>query len=127
MSEKSILIVEDNATNRKLILVVLRSLGFQLLTAQDGEEAIAIATHSLPDLILMDLQLPRLSGFSAAEILKNQPGTAHIPILALTASTTQAEREKAKMVGINGYIIKPINTRTFPALIQTFLERGVLE
>lgn len=120
---KKILIVEDNQVNRKLLLTVLRPHGYELLTAVDGEEAVCMATRELPDLILMDLQLPKVNGFMATQQLRELPATAQIPVVALTAHAMPEEQEHASQVGFNGYITKPINTRTFPAIIEALLSR----
>lgn len=122
MAGETILIVEDSATNRKLVETILLPHGYRLLSATDGEEAIAIATRELPDLILMDLQLPRLSGYEAISALKAQPKTAHIPIVALTAHAMNYEREQALALGCVDYITKPINTRSFPGQVREFLD-----
>jgi len=122
MAGKTILIVEDNLVNLKLITTVLRPYGFRLLTAGDGEEAIRVANQELPDLILMDLQLPIMNGFTAAQQLKEQPETAQIPVVALTAHAMAEQKEDAQQIGFNGYITKPIDTRAFPNLIFEFLK-----
>ena len=127
MAAQTILIVEDNVVNQKLLLVLLRTQDYQLITAQDGEEAVAVAARELPDLILMDLQLPKMSGYTATQIIKSNPETAHISIIALTAHTLPDEQQHAQEYGLDGYITKPINTRTFPDLIKHFLEFHTLE
>jgi CheY-like chemotaxis protein len=124
MPDETILIVEDSAMNRKLVTTVLRPHGYNLLIAVDGEQGIEIATRERPDLILMDMQLPKISGYDAAQTLKSQPETAHIPIVALTAHAMENERERAMASCCDGYITKPINTRTFPDLMRRYL-RGV--
>jgi CheY-like chemotaxis protein len=103
-------------------MVVLQPHGYRLLTAQDGEEAVNIAQRERPNLILMDLQLPKMNGFAATQLLKSQIETALIPVVALTAHTVPEEWLHAKEIGFNGYITKPINTRTFPAQIRRFLD-----
>ena len=94
MANETILVVEDTDLNRKLVMAFLRPHGYHLLTALDGEEAIEIATRQQPDLILMDLQLPKVSGYDATQTLKSRPETADIPIVALTAHVMEDEREK---------------------------------
>ena len=121
MAGETILIVEDSALNRKLVETVLRPYGYRLLIAVDGEEAIEVATSEKPDLILMDIQLPKISGYQATQALKAQPETAHIPIVALTAHAMDGERERAEAVGCDGFITKPINTRVFPDQIRQYL------
>ncbi len=120
MANESILIVEDNPVNRKLLVALLKPRGYRLLTAEDGEEAIAVAARELPDLILMDLQLPKMNGLTATRCLKNNPATANIPVVALTAHAMPEERQRAQEIGFNGYITKPIDTRTFPVQICSF-------
>jgi two-component system cell cycle response regulator DivK len=125
MSNETILIVEDSKLNRKLVETVLRPRGYRLLIAVDGQEAIDIATRERPDLILMDMQLPKISGYDATRTLKAQAETADISIVALTAHAMEDERERAKVVGCDGYITKPINTRTFPEQVKEHLDRHV--
>lgn len=121
MTAKTILIVEDNLVNRKLLLTILRPFAYRLLTAVDGEEAVAIASQELPDLILMDLQLPKMNGYEATQVLRASVDTQHIPIVALTAHAMPEERQNAQQVGFDGYITKPIDTRAFHSQIELFL------
>ncbi len=122
MANETILIVEDSLLSRKLVETVLRPHGYRLLVAADGEEAIEVATREQPDFILMDLQLPKVSGHDAAQRLKSQPETADIPIVALTAYAMAEERERALAAGCDGYITKPIDTRTFPGQVRQYLD-----
>ncbi len=121
MNNETILLVEDSALNRKLVETVLRPSGYRLLIAVDGQEAVDIATREKPDLILMDMQLPKISGYDATRTLKAQPETADTPIVALTAHAMDDERERAKAAGCDGYITKPIDTRAFPEQVTRFL------
>lgn len=123
MTTESILIVEDNAVNRKLFLTVLRPHGYRLLTAVDGEEALEVAARELPDLILMDLQLPRMNGFEATLHLKQQSPTAKIPVIAITAHAMAEERLRAEQMGFAAYVTKPINTRTFAQQVRAVLDQ----
>lgn len=123
MSGEVLLIVEDNPVNQKLLLMVLRPHGYRLFTANDGEEAVEKAHQLHPDLILMDLQLPRMNGFCAAQAIKGDPTTASTRIVALTAHAMSEEREHADQLGFEGYITKPVNTRTFPAELRAILDR----
>lgn len=125
--EKTILIVEDNAPNRKLIEAVLRPHGYRLLLAGDGVEAVEVAQREIPDLILMDLRLPRMSGYDATRKLKSIPETARIPIVALTAYVMLEDRQEALDAGCDGYIAKPINTRAFPVHLQRYLDGKKLD
>ena len=122
MSKETILIVEDSPLNRKLVTAILRPRGYNLLIAVDGEQAIEIATREQPDLILMDMQLPKVSGYEATKTLKSQPETKNIPIVALTAHAMENERERAMTARCDGYITKPIDTRAFPDMIRQYLD-----
>jgi CheY-like chemotaxis protein len=126
MASETVLIVEDNPVNRKLLVTVLRPHGYHLLTAVDGEEAVAMAMQELPHLILMDLQLPRMNGYTATQLLKEHPATANIPVIALTAHAMPEERRHAQEIGFDGYITKPIDTRLFPSQVRLFLEQARL-
>ena len=122
MAGETILMVEDSDLNRKLVEAVLRHHGYRLLTAVNGEEGIEIATREKPDLILMDVQLPKMSGYEATRILKAQAETSHISIVALTAHVMEGERERAEDAGCDGYLTKPINTRAFPGQLREYLD-----
>jgi len=126
MAGEILLIVEDNPVNQKLLLMVLRPHGYQLHTAADGQEAVIKARTLHPDLILMDLQLPIMNGFCAAQEIKSDPATASIRIVALTAHAMAEERHRAEQLGFDGYITKPVNTRTFPAELRHILDGGAL-
>jgi CheY-like chemotaxis protein len=122
--QETILIVEDNLPNRKLIEAVLRPRGYNLLIATNGLEAIELANRERPDLILMDLQLPMMSGYETTRRLKKLSSTACIPVVALTAHVMAEDRQQAMDCGCDGFIAKPINTRAFPHdLRQYFTQR----
>ncbi len=122
MADETILIVEDSLLNRKLAEAVLQPYGYRLLIAVDGAEGIEIATRERPDLILMDMQMPKVSGYDATRTLKAQPETARIPIVALTACAMADERERAMAAGCDGYITKPIDTRALPGQVRQYLD-----
>ncbi len=117
----TILIVEDNRRSMLLIRDLLEIHEFRTLEAFDGEEGIARAKAERPDLILMDLQLPGMDGLTATRLLRQDPVTAGIPVVALTAHAMMGDRERALEAGCNGYIAKPIDTRRFLAQVQAFL------
>lgn len=124
MSTYRILVVDDSALNRKLVTTILHANHFEVLEAVDGEQAITVATSERPSLILMDIQLPKLDGYEATRRLRAQPETKDIPIIALTANAMAGEDERAQAAGCDGYISKPIDTRSLvPALIP-FLKQG---
>jgi two-component system cell cycle response regulator DivK len=117
-----ILIVEDNALNRALLLAVLKPEGFEILSAEDGLQGVEVAQRELPDLILMDVMLPGLNGYDATRRLKGDQTTQHIPIIAITSNAAPADRDRALDAGCDGYIAKPIDTRTLPKQVRLFLK-----
>jgi two-component system, cell cycle response regulator DivK len=123
---KKILIVEDNEDNRELAVKVLRNKGFETVTAVDGEEAIEKAVSEKPDLILLDISLPKLDGYEVAKRLKSMEDFKEIPIVAFTAHAMKGDREKVIVAGFEGYISKPINIREFPDQVKLYI-RGKRE
>jgi CheY-like chemotaxis protein len=103
-----VLCVDDDYNQRMLLSFLLERQGLDVRTASDGKEGVAIAQVWLPDLILMDLMMPGINGFEATEMLRADPRTAHIPILALTAYGEEKMRAKAEVVGMNGFVLKTI-------------------
>jgi two-component system cell cycle response regulator DivK len=118
---KKILIVEDNPDSRELVIKVLKNRGYLLMEAVDGEDALRKVTEQLPDLILMDISIPKIDGFEVTRRLKEKEDCKNIPIIALTAHAMKGDREKALQAGCDGYISKPINVRQLPDQIQAFL------
>jgi two-component system cell cycle response regulator DivK len=113
-----ILIVEDNEKNLKLVRDVLQVKGYETLEAGTGEEGLKIARERMPALILMDIQLPGMSGIEALKALRAAPATASIPVIAITASVMQQDRQQIMSAGFNGFIEKPINLRNFLDIVQ---------
>ncbi|MFC2001467.1 response regulator [Chloroflexota bacterium] len=122
MKEK-ILIVEDNPQNMRLMAMTLRARDYTLLKATDGEEALDVATREQPDLILMDIQLPGLSGLEVTRRLKQMPEFSQIPIIALTAYAMKGDWEECIEAGCDAYLSKPVNTRELPRMITEMLLR----
>jgi two-component system cell cycle response regulator DivK len=116
-----ILIVEDNPTNMKLASGLLKKNSHAVIEAVDAETGIDIAREQSPDLILMDIQLPGMDGLAATGILKKDPATMNIPVIALTAFAMLGDEEKMLAAGCNGYIPKPIRYKEFLATIDSFL------
>lgn len=112
-----ILVVEDNADNMFLTAMLLESAGHTVLSATDGEAGVALARAELPDLILMDIQLPGMDGLSATAILKQDPLTRAVPVFALTALAMKGDEERIRAAGCDGYIAKPIAIQDFLAAI----------
>jgi CheY-like chemotaxis protein len=123
LAEK-ILIVEDNPPSLRLIEITLRSRGYTLLRATDGEEALAVAVRERPDLIIMDVQLPGMSGLEVTRRLRQMPEFAAVPIVAVTANAMKGDREKTHRAGCDAYLSKPINTRELPQVIGRMLGKG---
>ena len=105
---KKILIADDKATSRELLRTVLERQGYAITEAADGEEALQKALAEAPDLILLDLQMPRRTGYEVLRELRKDPRHAELPIIALTASAMQGDREKALSAGFTGYLAKPV-------------------
>jgi CheY-like chemotaxis protein len=123
----TILLVEDNDLNRDMLSRRLARRGYAVLAAQDGEEAQAMACAHLPDLILMDIGLPEMDGWQATRLLKSNPKTSAIPIIALTAHALLTDREKAREVGCDDYDTKPIDFMRLSDKIEALLvARGVV-
>jgi two-component system cell cycle response regulator DivK len=116
-----ILIVDDNPANLKLARVLLGAAGYEVRVAADAEEALALLASFRPRLILMDLQLPGMDGLTLTRRLKDDPATRQIAILALTAYAMKGDEQKALAAGCDGYVAKPIDTRTLPATIAATL------
>ena len=116
-----ILIVEDNPANMKLASLLLLNVGHTTLCAVDAETGLTLARAEQPDLILMDIQLPGMDGLAATALLKNDPATAAIPIIALTAMAMKEDREKTKAAGCDAYIAKPLRYQELYAAIDGLL------
>jgi two-component system response regulator len=121
MSEGRILVVEDNPDNMILICDILASLNYTVLQAIDGEQGVDMAHSERPDLILMDLSLPRLDGWTATQQIKASPDIRHIPIIALTAHALIGDRERALAIGCDDYLSKPINFRALASKLDAHL------
>ena len=122
MSGEPILIVDDNATNMKLARILLASEGYDVRTAADAEEALNVLKEFYPRLILMDVQLPGIDGLELTRRLKSDPATQDITILGLTAYAMKGDKERIIAAGYDGYIPKPIDTRTLPELVAGYLQ-----
>ena len=124
MEHRAILVVDDNPVNMKLIRVLLAGEGYEVRTASDATEALDILQAFRPGLILLDIQLPGIDGLELTRRLKAQPSTRDIPILGLTAYAMKGDEERILAAGCDGYIPKPIDTRTLPGFIKACLRKG---
>lgn len=121
MSKKRILVIEDNLDNMILIADMLKVLQLEVIEAADGEQGIRAAAAEKPDLILMDLSLPRMDGWEATRVIKSDPALSHIPVIAVTAHAMYDDRERARAAGCDAYITKPINMRELAQIIRQHL------
>jgi CheY-like chemotaxis protein len=122
MIKFAILIIEDNQLNMKLVRSMLKLANYQVLEANDAEAGILLAREHLPDLILMDIQLPGIDGLDATRKIKDESILKHIPVVALTSYAMQGGEEKAISAGCSGYIAKPIDTRNFLDILSVYLK-----
>ncbi len=118
---KRILIVEDSPQNMRLMEMTLKAKNYTLLKATDGEEALDMATRERPDLIIMDVQLPKLNGLEVTRKLRDTVEFSHIPIIAITAFAMKGDKERAIEAGCDVYLTKPIDTRQLPGMIAEML------
>ena len=116
-----ILVIEDNRENLKLATLLLLNAGHVVLSAIDAESGLILARGELPDLILMDIQLPGMDGLAATALLKQDPATAAIPVIALTALAMKADQEKSRLAGCDAYIAKPLRYKELYAAIDSLM------
>lgn len=118
---KKILVIDDNEMNRKLVRMSLITKGHEIIEAADGREGIEAASAHKPDLIIMDIQMPVIDGFAAIEIIKKDPATKDIKIIALTAYAMKGDRERILQSGCDEYMSKPIDLKPFIAIVERLL------
>jgi CheY-like chemotaxis protein len=121
MAGERILVVEDNPLNLELVRALLEKLGYAVIVSGTAEEGFERAKMEQPHLILMDINLPGTDGLTATAMLKAEPTTRHIPVVALTAHAMKGDDARVLTAGCDGYMPKPIDTRSFPALVASFL------
>ena len=120
----TILLIEDNEQNRYLATFLLEKAGYAIIPASDGKLGIELADRVQPQLILLDIQLPTMDGYTVAQALRCNPALNHIPIIAVTSYAMVGDREKALAAGCTGYLEKPIDPETFVADIERFLREA---
>jgi two-component system cell cycle response regulator DivK len=118
-----VLVVEDNATNMTLATFLLKSVGHSVLSATDAEAGLALARQEQPELILMDIQLPGMDGLQATVLLKGDPATRGIPVIALTALAMKGDEARIRTAGCDGYIAKPMRYQDFLTTVAAQLVR----
>ena len=119
----TVLVVEDNAANMKLAKFLLESVGHTVISATDAESGLTLARDRQPNLILMDIQLPRMDGLEATALLKRDDATRAIPVIALTALAMKGDEERIRAAGCDGYMAKPLAYREFLATISAHLAK----
>ena len=124
MSAKTILYIEDNEMNRKIVRDLLKRTTYLLVEAHDGEAGVAAALENRPDLILMDIQLPKISGMEATRRLRAESVTANTPIIAITSFALSGDEQKAKAAGATAYVTKPYSPFELLNLIRKLLPEG---
>ncbi len=117
-----VLIVEDNEKNMKLVRDILQAKGYETAEAGTAEEGIQLALARVPDLVLMDIQLPGMNGMEALKVLRSEPKTAKVPVVAITASVMTQDRKQIMDTGFDGFIEKPINLKEFLATVQAAIK-----
>ena len=120
-SVKTILLVEDNEDNLVVYRTILEHVGYNVIEARDGEEGVSRAREHLPNLILMDISIPKIDGWEATQRLKSDDTTRNIPIIALTAHALEEDRQKAVQAGCDGYLAKPVEPRRVVQEVERFV------
>ena len=123
MADKSILLVDDSVPNLKLTRFLLGREGFDVRTAENAEQALLALEKHIPSLILMDIQLPGMDGLQLTRHLRRDPSLNAVPIVAFTASAIKGDEEFARASGCDGYVTKPINTRTLAGIVRGYLDQ----
>lgn len=121
MTDTRILVVDDNPANLRLLTCLLSSKGYEVLSAVDAKETLKACQEQRPQLVLLDIQLPGMSGLEVIRLLKSDPATREIIIVAVTAYAMKGDKEKAQQAGCDGYVTKPIDTRALPHLVEDLL------
>ncbi|MBM4055756.1 MAG: response regulator [Planctomycetes bacterium] len=123
MANEKVMVVEDNEKNRKLMRVVLKAKGYNVIEASTGEEALSMLKEQTPDIILMDIQLPGIDGLTLIRQIKADESKKDIPIIAVTAHAMRGDEQKILDTGCNAYVSKPIDTRELPITVEKYLKK----
>jgi len=122
---KTVLVIEDNPLNMELVVDLLEVNGYRVLQATTAEEGVNLAHQCSPDLILMDLSLPGMDGLTATRLLKGDPQTRNLTVIALTAHAMRSDQTNALSAGCDGYLSKPIDVKTFASRIEWFIAAAI--
>jgi CheY-like chemotaxis protein len=125
MNTHTILVIEDNPLNLELVTDLLEACGFTVRQSRTATDGLRAAREAAPDLVLMDFGLRDMHGLSATQILKSDPATCHLPVIALTAHAMKGDEASALQAGCDGFLTKPIDTRTFATTVRYFLSRKI--
>lgn len=120
----TVLYIEDNFENRMLVRRILAAEGYDVLEAGGAEEGLQIARQHVPDLIMIDINMPHLDGLTLTSMMKADPALGHIPVVAVTANVMRGDRERTLAAGCDGYIQKPISVDNFPLQVAHYLQQG---
>ncbi len=124
MPAPTVLYIEDDRQNRVLVRRVLEASGFSMIEAEDGKIGLKLAQEHIPDLILMDINLPEMDGYEVTARIRKMEDLARIPIVAMTANVMKGDREKTFAAGCDGYIQKPIDVDLLPEQLRSFMAKG---
>jgi two-component system, cell cycle response regulator DivK len=124
MSKGHILVVEDNLDNYELVRTILELVGYDTFLADNGRDGVTAARKQKPDLILMDMSLPEMDGWNATKLIRQDPETAHIPMIALTVHTLPLERRRALEAGVDAYLPKPYDASQLIRLVENVLKNS---
>lgn len=124
LQPKSVLVVEDNELNMRLFCDLLESFGYKTFQCRDGARAVEIARKEMPDLIIMDIQLPEVSGLDITRWIKDDDSLRHIPVLAVTAFAMRDDEQRVRKAGCEGYLSKPIQIASFMRAVEDLMPQG---
>lgn len=123
MSNGTVMYVEDNLENRILVRRVLMAEGYDVLEAGSAQEALQILQEQVPDIILVDINMPEVDGYTLTRTIRSMPGLANVPIIALTANVLRGDREKSLEAGCDGYIQKPVDIDILPIQVERYIRK----
>lgn len=126
-TKKRVLLVEDNASTIDVVEMELKCLGYEVTIAKDGLEALRLIGERMPDLVIMDIQMPQMNGFEAVRQIRANPAIQNVPVLAATAKALKGDREKCFAAGCDGYIAKPFTHRELDSAINEVFKRRPVE
>ncbi len=121
---QTILVADDNRQIRMLVKAALRSGGYEIVEAEDGEQAVELVTQEPPDLVLLDVMMPKLDGFEVLHFLRKRPETSSVRVVMLTTAAQETDRERAEAEGVEGYVVKPFEPTELKRVVAEALAEG---